>query len=735
MRLWLVLVLACLPGLSLADDVTLRTGWHDTFTRIVVSFPSGTAWELGRTEAGFALVLEDVAGIQTANFFDRIPLDRITQVEVDDNQSLLLTTICDCHADAFLWRPDKLVVDIKDGAAPNDHPFDAMLLRDANEDTPARATPIVDLGLMPKPRARVDLASISPLQDLQVSPPDLSNLEQTIINGLVRAADQGLLQMDAGADIAPSDPEPTGEPANVLTEDDIADPVPPPHQASQALTPGLKTRTSVDLGLRLLDPAIDQTPVGINCWPDAFVAVADWAEGMDFHEETSRARAQIFGEFDRVNSDAVTTLARVYVAYGLGREAIQTLTIDGQMSSERAAIHMLAEIVDADPLSSGALAGQLQCPGDVALWALLAMPEDVVETPPDELRLIRQFRALPRDLQRHLSARMAARLVNLDNPDGAELILDPALKAEHAPIDAAVLQAEITADRGDRADATEALMMLANSDARLPPEALIQLVTLQMEAQGHLEHSLIALIEAQRFEYRDEPVGADLARAEILARLYIDDFRTARHQLAALPKNPAHPHLAELQHDVIQQMTRRADDILFLEMAFEDNVKAADGDIANAVAERLLQLGFPDQAAEILAPPAKAEAMAERRYLRAQAAMDANAPQLAAQHLSGVTTPRAKDILAGFGHVAADQSAPFNDASRAWRRGDWSALATGEDVLLRDASSLILNPVDPVPDQVQPLASGRALLEQADATRATVNGLLNRFEAPDVAPN
>ncbi|WP_458791975.1 hypothetical protein [Yoonia sp. MH D7] len=80
--------------------------------------PRGSDWSVDRVSDGFSVKVEGVTEYETADVFSRISTSRITKIENKlDSGKLLLFSDCDCHATAFLWRPDKLVIDVNDGQA------------------------------------------------------------------------------------------------------------------------------------------------------------------------------------------------------------------------------------------------------------------------------------------------------------------------------------------------------------------------------------------------------------------------------------------------------------------------------------------------------------------------------------------------------------------------------------------------------------------------------------------
>ncbi len=721
----LAILLVWLPTFLLAETATLRTGWHPTFTRVVVTMPEGAEWRLGKLPDGYELRIAGVADFDTTGFFARLPRDRINDANGDGGR-LALGIDCDCHATAFVWRPDRLVVDIRNGPAADDNPFE-MALDDVSTAT-EKERQTVKLDLLPRPSTRPSLSDISPLNEVAKAEPDLRQIEQQILDGLTRAADQGLLSFSAAPTnlSAPAEVEPVSEPDESSTQDP---PIRRTEDAGEALgNSGVRARTSVDVAQRLENILAPIEPRAVSCWPDSHVAISSWATGEEFSREISEIRARIYGEFDRVDHDAVTDLARTYLFYGFGREAAKSLKIDNDKTAERAAIIEMAQIIDDEITGELSLRGQFDCEGDVALWAVLATPADQLKTHADPDRLVRHFKTLPEHVQRHLVPRMAERLAVLGEVDSAENLLNGGNGQELATAESVVIAAEIAADRGAIAEAEEALNALAQSDHRITPDALISLIDLQIAQDKTIDPAMFALLETKRFEFRKSAVDRDLAALQIRAELHEKAFVNARRTLQQSRSfggdfdNGTYADLVGLE------VVRHANDMDFLDYAFSEDLNEIGSATGNLIANRLTALGFYERALEVLSAPAEGNDMAERRYLRAEAEVAIGNAEAAEITLAGITTERAGTILS---NALPSRDQTNTDLSIAWRDGDWTRLATADDGLLRDASALALQPTDTVPDRVAPLATGRELIEQTQLMRGTVNDLLNRFGEPE----
>lgn len=213
MRVFLAFLLAIAPwaqGAWAATDVGIRSGEHEGFSRLVVEFRSPIKWKLGRIGAGYELrALEVPVRYNVARVFQRIPRNRIVDLEDRGDGRLFLSVTCDCHVRAFPVRETELVIDIVDGEARGDaRQFEIAL--PAPTSMPLRAIPPAARAIAaPRPEpppfaaggpAGELLASSAATRRSPGNPPPLSDpkgdvlqMEQAILRQVSRAASQGLL--------------------------------------------------------------------------------------------------------------------------------------------------------------------------------------------------------------------------------------------------------------------------------------------------------------------------------------------------------------------------------------------------------------------------------------------------------------------------------------------------------------------------------------------------------------
>jgi hypothetical protein len=738
------------PSLAVAD-VTIRNGNHADFIRIVLTMHEGAEWSVGKIPGGYGISFADGEVINASGFFDRIPKDRIAAVSLNEaGNTLAMEIACECSIQASPWQSDKLIVDIRDGApdptSPFEVPLDIVLSTDSLvENFAANTDDLADLELpiFFQDQLQSGLAVEPALEDLLDQPIDLDQvamLEGLFVENIGRAASQGLLTPSTAAapETTPRYVEGESFPVEQTTEMDLSGANFP--EMTSAL-PGLRIQTSIDRGVGDLE-APPLTQGGFECWSDEHFAVGDWATEEDFSSQISMYRTQITGEFDRLDEQAIVELAQMYAHFGFGREARQTLGLDGTLSPERFAIISIAQIVDGDPVQPTLPTEQMSCEGPVALWAFLAEDPRDLTVGVNTSAILRAFRSLPIHLQLNLGSRLSGKFIAIGDLNSAEQALVNSNRQPELSVGTVIAQSRVDTELGDDETAVIELTQLAETSGRMTPEALVELLALNLKNESATEPDLLMLAAALRFENTGLPVAGDLAVAEVETFLQSGEFDVALEIL-----NSARSEIGGMRTEILQDgyalsITEKSTDAEFAAFAFQKLNWPLSTETQNAVAERLLEIGFPETAQLYLSTPAIGSTMAERRYLRAQAAIGLGRGDEVDAILAGVSSERATKLRksgaarqAGYALddavLRATDGQDFRDvaAENSLRLGDWRTLAANTDELLAAASELAVTAEEINLQSSQPLADGRNLLEQSSNTREVLDALLNRFES------
>lgn len=745
-----------------AETVEVRSGEHDDFTRLVLSVPRGSMWDLGRSGKDYVFRLDRVdTTYDLRRAFERIPRDRIGSLTDEGEGSLNINLVCDpCHAEAFVFRGDLVVVDIIDGPPAEDSLFETPIGYELVQDIPPGQTAESPFAFREEAAemrsAEIDLgAAVSSLDDhlRAAANSQVAINEQALTASIARAASQGLLTLAVPLEgvVPRAEPGPLDIARSTMPYSAALDAVERPElnaDASEALatearqpsiaSPGIEAHTSLDEAFGL-EVVMGSLATGHQeCMESDTFDLAAWApNGSDFATVISARRSELTTAADRVDEDAVLALARAYIHFGFGLEARMILAQDGKQSHARLLLSELARVVDGEPVKTGLLGSQAACGTAGALWAILsdsAGPRDV-----DRNTVLRAFLQLPSNLKAHLGPALAEDFLAsndletagmiLDSASGADVIADPKNTVVHEDYRAAL-------DDAGLGQATRGAAVIA--PPRPTPQAVIQSLSRALEAGRTPRSRDIELAESFRFEYEGDPIVAELAEVEIRAHAATGSYDTALALTAETASAIGRDRKRALQGAVVAMMVEELGDRDFLERVYSGLPADLPAETENLAAARLLALGFPEKAMELLSGEAMREAAAERRYLRAEAAIMLKDGRSALNSLLGVNDVRAAALRAEAYALLGDHEAAFSaramaeiatgDPLEAWRAEAWNRLAASDDPLFRDLSDEILRtPLPGATAPVETLSEARDYLQSAERSQAMIEEMLDRF--------
>ncbi len=737
------LALAFHASVSTAETIFVRSGEHQTFTRLVMKLPRRAEWSVSVNDGSADLVigLPEVA-YDTRQVFSRIPRTRLTGLsQTGKGQPLVMELGCDCEIESFTQSGTYLVVDIKDGTAKSEqqdirrlpltktaYRFGHLNSRVRNAAAPAFKLPVVNFPvsidgpatLVVRPTQTTGSPERPPLTSLNLS-------EDRLLRQINRAANQGLLTPVIKRETDDTDYSVVGQAIRVPNE--------PPD------TPAINIRasTAVDRDMPGIAAELTQLAQTKVCSDPSHIALADWGDDREFAQQISDRRGELYGEFDRLNEDAIETLARTYLYFGFGAEAQDVLSLSSKSGKDRKLLQALASLMDGDDLViDNPFAGQHDCKSDVALFAVLAEPEQASQANSD--LVMQAFVRLPAHLRSHLGPRMGRIFNDAGETELAASILRAIDRTETtAGPELTLAAAEIDNAGGNPEAAVAKMSDVAESQSESAPQALVALVETHWTNRLAIQPDLPELAGSYAMEYRKSDLGADLRRAHAVALALSGRFDEANSVLADISIHDGPSGKNAALTPVTSLLTENANDVSFLKHTLVqlDDIKAAVSvDIGDQIARRLLDLGFPEQALSILTTPSARPASVTRRMMRAEAALAMDLPHRAMVELLSLTGPEASRLratamsrngdfqLAGQALIDADLT---EDAARGFWLGDnWGAISEDQVSQYGHVARVSSQLTNAVPEQSgeTPLAAARALLAESQSARDAVSELL-----------
>lgn len=692
----------------IGEPLTVRSGEHRTFSRLVIALPQSARWQMEREGDQLTIGTPDATfTYDTANVFHLIPKTRIHAVEPrPDGTGLTLRLTGQVHAKAFRLASGAVVVDVIDG--PETAPAPALRLP-PRQDTAAfgrvgGGSPA--LPILTSPNARIVEA------------------EESLLRSLGRAASQGLVNMELPGRRSPARNHP-GQPsgAPLLFPENMD------HLAVHAETAVERDHAPPDRS----DPQ-----QRARCLPDSAFDLRHWVSDHPPAEQIAEARRGLLREFDQPDPQAVTKLVRLYLALGFGAEARAVLATFPPSTEAAGPYLFLADILEGQPVrSEDRILRMADCSGKVALWAVLGAEG---ATPPEHINLSAvqsAFSDLPSGLRPVLGPALVEKLLAAGAVQAAEAIrnilrrtssaTDPALAITQAQIDMA-------AGRTDLVDS--ALGAVAQSNDPRSARAVGLVVDARIAGRKAVDKNTVADAAALVETLGHSPEGLIARRAYILGAGSVGRFEEAFEGLRTWPAE-AQPELRDATRTALFKLVSTVpDDGLFLKQAFsrqQEMQPDLPAPLQIALAERLATLGFGTEADQMLRGNVRHSANGQRA--RAQAAIARRDGKGALENLAGLDgvqtnllRAQAHRLLGEHGQAAellADQGETTQAAQEAWRSGEGALISRfgteHQRTLTQPSPAQVAT--DPPPEGGQ-LARTAALLRLSAQERQELDRLL-----------
>jgi hypothetical protein len=711
----LAAALLALPGAALAQAPArpasrapaIVGGEHTDFSRLVLPVSGGAAWSLRAGDGSATLILpgRDLR-FDTSKALDRLSRGRVAAVSARQSPAgtaVTLTLGCDCAVSATRIDDRLLALDISPTEAP----------------------------VVPPPKSRA--AAMAARDSREASA--VASAESALVRQLEHAAEQGVVDLRAPGAGA-------GASADPAAEDTI-----PSHAQVEAMTVFDRDR-----------PVKAPPPPG--CLPDDHFDLAAWTQaGMGFAEQRAAAEARLLTEFDAANVEALATLTRLYIRFGLGREAGGLLAAFSSPFPDRALLADLARVVAFEgpaPDAAGPLLAPLDCPGAHGLWQTLAGRAPGA----GDAGIDRAFAKLPADARLLLGPAYVSRRLGAGDLPEAKRILDLVSRAGGAETpNLTFARAEVLAAERRPSEAARLFRDLAYAESPQAREALIRYARITL-ATGAPTPALATDLGIAAHLSHGEPTRPELLALSAETLGQTGDPAGALNALAAA--RAAYPARSERFTGAATRLlagTASADGaadwarLVLDHRALLSRERAAIPDRL-AIARRLLEIGLPAEALDLVAPLLTGAGAAEARMIAAEAELRLGHPDFARALIEGAETPdatalRARAEARGGAYAAAvgtltaagleAEAAPY-----VFSAGDWSRARSSADpeertlatYMARATPSEDATPAEaafaaPLPRLDRPsLAAPRDLLANSTAVADFIRDLLAQTPPP-----
>jgi hypothetical protein len=753
MKFLLFLLILTNASIASAQTIAVKSGEHEGFSRLVFTFPSPKEWKLIREPDGYGLaVTGPTPDYDLSSVFRRLSAGRLSKIYRDEtNGRLHMELACDCHTVPFELRNGILVVDIIDGVAPANSPFEladdgsrlpplsvSKVQRQKNaKDTqveqkavanpieppkpipPSVSSAIAQSARLPRKEEQAEMIDISPF---------LVNARDALLRQLSKGAAEGVVEVTSNLTQTPPDQHRPPKSGNIRIGQEFG------------LVPNTAKR-----------PSDRMTGIGKACIPDSQLDIFNWAVDESVSGFASNTTGFV-GEFDRPNPETIARAVRYYLSLGFGAEARLLLKAFGTSSPERPMWETMSYIIDLDIPPEDFFSGMEVCDTSASMWSVLAttsMPTANLSATP---AILRTFSALPIALRRQLGPGLANRFLARDDAGSAHAVEAAILRAGgDANPRVQFMEAEIDLATGDTASAEDLLSSLSGISDPVGLQATITLIRTQVdlgqEAQADLTTTAEALLQVALGGQDEQELRATLALA------YASQNRFGKAFDLAEPLSPESKPVWEI-------LAKKGNDEAILDWAIfqeGDPLPELPLVLGQKLATRLLELGFPDQAILWINRETTGEGPdSEQEFLLAAQAELSRNDFLSAldivkdQKGEKAAILRARVLAAMKDRDAADQlfqAGQTGEAIRAAKQQhSWHKLIKMEqNGIWLDAVGLVTNssrPIDSFDTRPQtnnetpkgdgPLAQTRAALSESAAARNILDELLSEQRFPEL---
>lgn len=785
-RLFVIIAVAATPNFLRAETISVISGEHADFSRLVFQYPEEEDWSIYRFENGYVLDTEtDGFDYNTDQVFNFIPKTRISKLESTGGGTLKIFTRPGFHLDAFDLRKGRLVVDIKDGLPSKNSKFERSKLTRENETRPREivenddknnspsdassdATSIltgegstfdaiisdrltitgnneltqtalfpsmVDLSVRQPQTVEYFSPGIDPLGEQQMR---VQEMEEALFGQVGRAVSQGLLQADLPDTELAAEATERLKSTQVSIKESVAPTLPSPPEVAD--TQHVSVQTAVDRDLKQSNSSNVGLESDAFCPPEEFLDIRNWGEpplnGLLFSE----LRSQALGEFDQPNNSGVEKLAKYYLYLSFGAEAKVILDEFGVFVPNSGVLRVISDVMDNGYSDAYGTLGELsECTGAAGFWAAIASKEFDQDQAILGPQIASYFSGLPVHLRQHLGPELSERFISIGAVETAKLIQNAISRVEGDHGDAFdLLDVEMQISEGNFENVVESLDTIAKRDGPAAADALIRMIEVHFEQGTSVDQKTAELAEVLTIEHRGTPMEGDLLKASIAARILSSSPDLALDSLLREQDLLTLEDRKRLTNAAANGFTASFDDFAFAKEAMAlvnsgENLLLTD-ETNLQISERMLAIGFEDLASNFT--DFKSELNDRMRIVLGNLAKKRGNTEEALAYLLGVDEPKTVAMRAelylelGFPDKAAEEFKQANQTSEAdeasFLAENWPALADSQDLKTAVAAKYLYDDREDISSESISISAAQNLLDRSQSARQIFDDLVTQ---------
>ena len=582
---FILMVFLGLAPMGNAQNISVTSGEHEDFSRLVLTFSKPFDWVLAREASGYTLSTgQNIPNYDLSDAFRRLTNKRVTDIRREPMTGALYIAVnCECYAIPFELRTGILVIDIRDGTAPSGSSFE--LARDGTLSPPLIGAAAISgksnssSDVVTKRKNKSESTNlISAIESAARTPPALSpriseaameNTRYELLWQISKGAADGVVDVTTNLEPPPAKSQDISQNTNIGIGPEL----------------GITAKTSEKISNLM-------TEDGKKCFSNEDVDMGPWAGENDNTFSFSENTTGLVAEFDRPNRASIEHAVKYLLALGFGAEARALLKSFKVESKNRNLWEALSYLVDEAGSPVTAFQGMEVCNTYAALWAFLAKPEIPLTNEIETSAILRAFSNLPSHMRRHLGREIATRFLNRNDFHAAHAVKASMFRSSmEADASVQMLNAEIQLSNDEIESAELILGKLSGASGPVGIHSAVALIEAKVGA-GHVvpEHLTVAT-EAMLHEAKGGENESPLRNALALAYASQNKYQKS---FALIPKSQKESVL------LWSLLGHQGDDNSLLSEAVVkklDTLPELPLEVKAKISDRLIRLGFSKEAA------------------------------------------------------------------------------------------------------------------------------------------
>jgi hypothetical protein len=489
-----------IPSTLWGAPIKVQSGEHGSFTRLVVYLPESVTWNISSQPSEARMIIAEwEEGFDLSNVFKKIGTDRIKSLASTDSE-LIITFACDCSVVSNMLEKGFVQLDVfvADIPKPIQRPRSEVV---EQVEIPESKTDEMEIWNLPRNEIEFGVLERLATETTQVA---VDAFGQSLIEEIAKSATVERLNTDGDAGRTQRT-----EIQSFRSETDLI----------EILQNRARFSDSSDVF-----PTDRSNTSETSCENAGLLLVSKWAAAGAFSKQLSILRRALVSEEMKKVEIAKTDLAKFYLHFGLGPEAIAVLD-SASVSDLNTLLNDFGQQLNSDfKISKSRLHSFQRCKGETGFWAVLASDLSFKVDDEKEKDLLSVFQSLPQHLK-IISARKLVEIFRANNLDLAAEVVKNSLERQGPDGDQGGSSSsdEIEIENLSRRQ----LEAIVSENGVNSPMAMALLLEGNIEANTDTNPDELDLASAFAFQLQETDIAKRLGGAIILANFLNGNFHEA----------------------------------------------------------------------------------------------------------------------------------------------------------------------------------------------------------------